>query len=215
MSRRHNNANILCLPADLIGEELTRRIVEAWLKGGSRGGGTSGASERSRSSRTSSVQTPTRRSRADRQSYRKNVKVPQGPESAKAVPGPLCSPRPAKPRAEDAVITDADRASAGIGGKRGVLAREPDDEDRTDAPGGPEGHFLELSLAMEYAKEGRKGDAVEQFARVIELDPNHISAYYQQAQVLVSLDRGDDARQVLERGVAAAKRAGDGTCLTR
>ena len=32
MSRRHNNANILCLPADLIGEELTRRIVEAWLK---------------------------------------------------------------------------------------------------------------------------------------------------------------------------------------
>ena len=32
MSRRHNNANILCLPADLIGEELTRRIVEVWLK---------------------------------------------------------------------------------------------------------------------------------------------------------------------------------------
>ncbi|MHC4442163.1 MAG: ribose 5-phosphate isomerase B [Planctomycetota bacterium] len=31
MSRRHNNANVLCLPADLIGEELTRRIVEAWL----------------------------------------------------------------------------------------------------------------------------------------------------------------------------------------
>ena len=31
MSRRHNNANILCLPADLIGEELTRRIVETWL----------------------------------------------------------------------------------------------------------------------------------------------------------------------------------------
>jgi ribose 5-phosphate isomerase B len=31
MARRHNNANILCLPADLIGEELTRRIVEVWL----------------------------------------------------------------------------------------------------------------------------------------------------------------------------------------
>jgi len=27
MSRRHNNANVLCLPADLIGEELIRRIV--------------------------------------------------------------------------------------------------------------------------------------------------------------------------------------------
>jgi len=32
MSRRHNNANVLCLPADLIGEELIRRIVEVFLK---------------------------------------------------------------------------------------------------------------------------------------------------------------------------------------
>jgi len=31
MSRRHNDSNILCLPADLIGEELTRRIVEVWV----------------------------------------------------------------------------------------------------------------------------------------------------------------------------------------
>ena len=32
MSRRHNKANVLCLPADLIGEELTRRIIQVWLK---------------------------------------------------------------------------------------------------------------------------------------------------------------------------------------
>ena len=38
MARRHNNANMLCLPADLIGEELTRRIVEAWLKARFEGG---------------------------------------------------------------------------------------------------------------------------------------------------------------------------------
>ena len=38
MSRRHNNANVLCLPADLIGEELTRRIVEVWIKTGIEGG---------------------------------------------------------------------------------------------------------------------------------------------------------------------------------
>ncbi|MBI4580941.1 MAG: ribose 5-phosphate isomerase B [Planctomycetes bacterium] len=38
MSRRHNDANVLCLPADLIGEELTRRIVEVWLKTGFEGG---------------------------------------------------------------------------------------------------------------------------------------------------------------------------------
>jgi len=32
MARRHNNANILCLPADLAGEALIRRIVDVWLK---------------------------------------------------------------------------------------------------------------------------------------------------------------------------------------
>jgi len=32
MSRRHNNANVLCLPADLIGEELMRRVVDIWLR---------------------------------------------------------------------------------------------------------------------------------------------------------------------------------------
>jgi ribose 5-phosphate isomerase B len=31
MSRRHNDANVLCLPADLLGDELIRRMVEVWL----------------------------------------------------------------------------------------------------------------------------------------------------------------------------------------
>ncbi len=32
LSRRHNNSNILCLPADLLGEELMRRVVDVWLR---------------------------------------------------------------------------------------------------------------------------------------------------------------------------------------
>ena len=32
LSRRHNNANVLCLSSDAIGEELMRRIVSTWLK---------------------------------------------------------------------------------------------------------------------------------------------------------------------------------------
>lgn len=31
MSRRHNNANVLCLPADLIGDALMQSIVRLWL----------------------------------------------------------------------------------------------------------------------------------------------------------------------------------------
>lgn len=32
MSRKHNDANILCLAADLMGEELIRRVVEVFMK---------------------------------------------------------------------------------------------------------------------------------------------------------------------------------------
>jgi ribose 5-phosphate isomerase B len=32
MSRRHNNANVLCLPADMLGNRFIDRIVQTWLK---------------------------------------------------------------------------------------------------------------------------------------------------------------------------------------
>ncbi len=32
MSRRHNDANVLCLATDILGEEMMRRIVTTWLK---------------------------------------------------------------------------------------------------------------------------------------------------------------------------------------
>ncbi len=32
LSRRHNDANILCMPADLIGDALMRTMVKTWLE---------------------------------------------------------------------------------------------------------------------------------------------------------------------------------------
>jgi len=32
MSRRHNNLNVLCLSADMLGEKLIDRMIEIWLK---------------------------------------------------------------------------------------------------------------------------------------------------------------------------------------
>jgi ribose 5-phosphate isomerase B len=32
LSRSHNNANVLCLSADLLGQRLIEGIVETWLK---------------------------------------------------------------------------------------------------------------------------------------------------------------------------------------
>jgi len=39
ISRRHNDANVLCLAADVLGEELMRRIVVTWLSTDFEGGG--------------------------------------------------------------------------------------------------------------------------------------------------------------------------------
>ena len=39
MSRRHNNANVLCLAGDVLGSELIRRIVLSWLSTEFEGGG--------------------------------------------------------------------------------------------------------------------------------------------------------------------------------
>ena len=38
MSRRHNDANILCLSADLLGERLVDRMIEIWLSTAFEGG---------------------------------------------------------------------------------------------------------------------------------------------------------------------------------
>ena len=32
ISRRHNDSNVLCLAADVLGQEMIRRIVETWLE---------------------------------------------------------------------------------------------------------------------------------------------------------------------------------------
>jgi ribose 5-phosphate isomerase B len=31
LARKHNDANVLCMPADLLGEELMKRVVHVWL----------------------------------------------------------------------------------------------------------------------------------------------------------------------------------------
>ena len=38
MSRRHNDANVLCLSADMLGEKLIDRMIEIWLKTDFEGG---------------------------------------------------------------------------------------------------------------------------------------------------------------------------------
>ena len=69
--------------------------------------------------------------------------------------------------------------------------------------------FLNFSLAMEYAQSGRQEESVGQFARVADLDPDYIAAYPQWANILIGLERKEEARAVLNNGIAAATRLND------
>ncbi len=73
----------------------------------------------------------------------------------------------------------------------------------------PDDVFLNFGLAMELLKENRQEEAIAQFDRVLDLDPNYVSAYIQKGNALIRLGRKDQAKETLAAGIAAAKAAGD------
>ena|SRR5215510_11107917 len=75
-----------------------------------------------------------------------------------------------------------------------------------DAPDDPE---LRYMLAMEYAGEGNDAQAVRCFEELIAIDPNYAPAYHMGARTLVRLDRIDEAKTMLERGIPAALAQGN------
>ncbi len=62
-------------------------------------------------------------------------------------------------------------------------------------------------LAMEYSKTGATDDALAEFDALIAANPGYVAAYQQAAQTLVNAERFDDAKQMLQRGMAAAAQA--------
>ncbi len=73
----------------------------------------------------------------------------------------------------------------------------------------PKDAFLLYGLALEHAKEENHAAAIEVFERLLVAGPDYVPGYHQYGQFLARLGRSPEARQVLERGVAAALRTGD------
>lgn len=69
--------------------------------------------------------------------------------------------------------------------------------------------FLRFGLAMEYAKEGDKKQAIAQFDQAIILDANYCVAYYHKGKILVESGEVNEAKNVLTLGVQAARNARD------
>ena len=78
-----------------------------------------------------------------------------------------------------------------------ILAQNPNDA------------FARYGLAMAYAAEGRDDEALAAYAETTERNPDYVPAYQMSAQLLVKLQRYDEARARVEAGLAAADRTGN------
>ncbi len=73
----------------------------------------------------------------------------------------------------------------------------------------PDDVFLNFGLAMELAKLDVKEPSLEQFDRVIALNPDYSAAYYHKGRLLLLLDRAEDAKEVLRDGLGVCEKIGD------
>ncbi len=73
----------------------------------------------------------------------------------------------------------------------------------------PNDCFARYGLAQEYVSQGLLEKAVEEFARILAIDPDYQAAYYHVGQTYLKLGRAQEARQSFEKGVEVATRLGD------
>ena len=73
----------------------------------------------------------------------------------------------------------------------------------------PNDSFLRYSLAMELEKEGNNEESLKVFGELMESDPPHVASFFMAAQQLNKLDRAEEAKPILQRGIAEASKQGD------
>ena len=73
----------------------------------------------------------------------------------------------------------------------------------------PNDTFCTYGIAMEYAGQNQHEQALHWLDRTLSIDPNYAYAYYQKGRLLAMLDRREEAREALTRGLEAAEAGGD------
>jgi Tfp pilus assembly protein PilF len=73
----------------------------------------------------------------------------------------------------------------------------------------PEDNFLQHALALEYVKIGHDDSARSLFEEILNRDQNYIGSYYHLAKLLERCGEQELALLWYEKGMAAAKAAGD------
>lgn len=73
----------------------------------------------------------------------------------------------------------------------------------------PNNAFARYGLAMEYSNSGQIERALEEFGRLLSSNPDYAAGYFMAAQTLVKANRAEEAKTMLENGIAVAQRKGD------
>jgi thioredoxin-like negative regulator of GroEL len=73
----------------------------------------------------------------------------------------------------------------------------------------PEDSFARYGLAMEYSKSGDVENALTEFKRLLEKNPDYTPGYFMAAQTLASATRVEEAKRMLIDGIASARRTGN------
>jgi tetratricopeptide (TPR) repeat protein len=73
----------------------------------------------------------------------------------------------------------------------------------------PADPFVPYGIALEHGKAGQYEQAVGWLDTALETDPSYHYAYFQKARMLAALDRIDQAKQVIDRGMVKATEDGN------
>jgi Tfp pilus assembly protein PilF len=73
----------------------------------------------------------------------------------------------------------------------------------------PADNFLRHALALEYLKLGEDAAARELFEAILTVSPEYVGSYYHLAKLLEKMEVRELAIEWYEKGMAAAKQAGD------
>ena len=73
----------------------------------------------------------------------------------------------------------------------------------------PNDSFSRYGLAMEYANTGDMEQAILEYRKLMEVNPNYAAAYYHAGRALKKLGRIEEARETYDRGIGVTTTIGD------
>jgi Tfp pilus assembly protein PilF len=73
----------------------------------------------------------------------------------------------------------------------------------------PKDSFSRYALALEYVKLGQNDDALREFERVKQNDPDYVATYFQLGQLYQKMGQTHEAEKTFRTGITVAGKAGD------